>query len=63
MSVQAEHGERLAKLESASDHLATSCRHTKDCKLAPIKWLIGAGIGIATIASAIASIIVSMAIS
>ena len=57
-----EHGERLAKLEGAYDHLATKA-DIERLQVDLIKWFIGAGIEIATIASAIASIIVSMAIS
>ena len=57
-----EHGERLARLEGAYDHLATKA-DIERLQVDLIKWFIGAGIGIATIASAIASKIVSMAIS
>ena len=61
MSAQTD-GERLARLAGAYEHLATKA-DIERLQVDLIKWFIGIGLGIATIASAITSIIVSMAIS
>ena len=61
MSAQTD-GERLARSEGAYEHLATKA-DIERLQVDLIKWFSGIGLGIATIASAITSIIVSMAIS
>ena len=66
MPAAIDHGERLARLEGAYEHLATKA-DISDLKsdigkmqVSVIKWTVGVGLASATIAAAVASTVVTL---
>ena len=56
MAASTEHGERLARLEGAYEHLATKA-DIERLKSEIIKWFIGTALALTIAASAVAAVI------
>ncbi len=57
-----DHGERLARLEGAYEHLATKA-DIERLQASIIKWIVGVGLASATLAAVIASTVVTLVLS
>lgn len=66
MTTTTDHGERLARLEGAYQHLATKADISElkvdieKMQVSIIKWIVGVGLASATIAAAVASTVVTL---
>ncbi len=66
MTTTTDHGERLARLEGAYEHLATKADISElkvdieKMQVSIIKWIVGVGLASATIAAAVASTVVTL---
>ena len=66
MTATTDHGERLARLEGAYEHLATKADISElkvdieKMQVSIIKWIVGVGLASATIAAAVASTVVTL---
>lgn len=62
MTTATDHGERLAQLEGAYEHLATKAGIER-LQASIIKWIVGVGLASATLAAAVASTVVTLVLS
>lgn len=58
MTTTTDHGERLARLEGAYEHLATKA-DIERLQATIIKWFVGIGLAVATVASVLTSAILT----
>ncbi|MDE0071346.1 MAG: ISAs1 family transposase [Caldilineaceae bacterium] len=62
LTTATDHGERLAQLEGAYEHLATKAGIER-LQASIIKWIVGVGLASATLAAAVASTVVTLVLS